>query len=351
MIKKLAIAAAILLLAYLFFWPVPVDPDKFEVEKAPELAGDYLVNSKLHDVRRALEGTCLQCEDVDYDSAGYIYGGTEDGRIIKVREGEEAIVLAETGGRPLGIHFDAERNLIVCDAKKGLLSVSPSGDLKVLVTEHGGRPFKFTDDVDIAADGMIYFSDASDKFDNDHYKHDFIEHRPHGRLLKYDPASGQTEMLMDDLYFANGIALSMEDSFVLVNETSAHRVMRYWLKGGKQGTSDVFIDNLPFYPDGISRGENGIFWIAMMSPRNSLLESLSGSPFIRKVIVRLPQALMPKPKNYSFVLGVNEDGEVIYNLQDPDAKFAQITSIQQYGDTLFLGSLYEPAIGIYILQD
>lgn len=38
-------------------------------------------------------------------------------------------------------------------------------------------------------------------------------------------------MLLKDLYFANGVALSKDESFVLVAETFQYRISRYWLKG------------------------------------------------------------------------------------------------------------------------
>ncbi|MCP4123453.1 MAG: strictosidine synthase family protein [Bacteroidetes bacterium] len=348
--KKLLAAIVILVLLYLLFYPIDVQPEKWTPPKAPELTGIYQQNEMLSSIERNFEGVCLQCEDVAVDSNGFIYGGTEEGAIMKLKPGEQPVVLTETHGRPLGLHLDKENNLIVGDAQKGLLSIDPTGNIEVLVTEHGGMPFLFTDDVDIAADGKIYFSDASHKFNNLDYKLDFIEHGPNGRLLVYNPADGSTELLMDGLYFANGVALSEDDSFVVVNETSDHRVMRYWLKGDHAGKSDIFLDNLPFYPDGISYNEDGIFWVAMMSPRNSLLEGLSKQPFLRKVIARVPPALMPRPQNYSFILGVDRNGKVVYNLQDPKGRFAQITSIQQFGNKLYLGSLMEPAIGIFDLD-
>jgi sugar lactone lactonase YvrE len=347
--KRLLQVLLAVLLLYLFFWPVHIQPERWKAEKRPPMQGIYETNYQLELMNRHFEGICLQCEDVAVDSSGYIYGGTESGIILKLNK-NKADTLANTGGRPLGLHIDGNNNVIVADARKGLLSISPDGHIDLLTDTHEGIPFRFTDDVDIAADGKIYFSDASHKFNIDQYKYDFIERTPNGRLLVYDPADQTTTLLMDSLYFANGVALGRNDEYVLVNETSAHRVRRYWLEGPQKGTSDIFLDNLPFYPDGISYNEHGIFWIAMMSPRNKMLDGLSKFPFIRKVFVRIPPRLMPKPKNYAFVLGVNDAGDVLFNLQHPKGKFAQITSAQQFNGSLYLGSLSEPAIAILELK-
>jgi hypothetical protein len=50
------------------------------------------------------------------------------------------------------------------------------------------------------------------------------------------------------------------------------------------------------------------------------------------------------------LLGFNEQGKVIYNLQDPKGKYDYITSVLQVDNQLYLGSLKEPTLGIYPLD-
>ena len=135
--------------------------------------------------------------------------------------------------------------MIVCDAYKGLLSINPVGEVEVLTDSAEGVPFLFADDLDIASDGKIYFTDASSRWNQANYMLDLMEGRPWGRLLVYDPETKQTSVLMRDMYFANGVALSQNEDFVLINETWRYRIVRYWLKGEKAGTHDLFIENLP----------------------------------------------------------------------------------------------------------
>lgn len=170
------------------------------------------------------------------DDRGRIYGGLIDGRIVRFSPGLRSWeTFADTGGRPLGLDFDQSGNLIVADAFRGLLSVDPGGDIAVLASQAGGVPFGLTDDVDVAADGLIYFTDASWRHSLATYKLDALEHRPHGRLLTHDRDSGTTDVLLDGLHFANGVAVNPSNDFVLVNETWEYRVTRYWLSGPKAG--------------------------------------------------------------------------------------------------------------------
>lgn len=333
-------------LLYLLLWPVPIDPVAWTPPEAPALAGIYEQNTRLTPVERLGDGVGVGAEDVAVDAQGRIYGGMEDGRIMRFQtDGSQPEVFANTGGRPLGLHFDTAGNLIVADAHKGLLAISPDGSIKVLSTEQGGVPFRFTDDVDIATDGTIYFSDASFKFTFEENISDLMEHQPNGRLLAYDPGTRTTRLVLDKLYFANGVAISPDQSFVLVVETGKFRVQRHWLTGPQQGISEIFIENLPGFPDGISSNGEDTFWLALVSPRQPNVEAMLPLPFLRKIVMRLPEALIPAAENYGFVLGLDMEGRVVYNLQDPAAAYAQITSVQEHEGMLYLGSLVEDAIG------
>ena len=344
--KKLLIAGLILLVGYLFAWPVPVDPLAWAPPAPPALDGPYAPNTALAAVERLDLPFGEGPEDIAVDSLGRIYGGLADGRIVRLAaDGSAPEVVAETGGRPLGLAFDSAGVLYVADAFQGLLKLGADGTLTPLATEADGVPFRFTNDLDFGPEGRLYFTDASDTYDQAHYKHDLIENRPHGRLLVYDPVTGQTRVLLDGLYFANGVAVSPEGTFVLVCETARYRVRRYWIAGPQAGTDEIVIDNLPGFPDGISSNGQGVFWLALASPRNRLLDGLAPYPFLRKVIVRLPAFVQPAPQRYAFVLGLDADGQVVHNLQNPTGEpFAIVTSVEQVGDVLYLGSLEEPAL-------
>lgn len=349
----LGLLALILIpILYLLLWPVPINPGTWTPPKMPEMTGDYEPNSKLAATEFLFPEQCLYCEDVAIDSMKNIYGGSEEGDIIRFDSTGKREVIVNTGGRPLGLDIGRDQNLLyVADAEKGLLVVDLSTKkIMELVNANGGRLFKLTDDLEVAEDGKVYFSDASDRFGFDSHTADLIEHQPNGRFLVYDPATNKTKLLLDKLYFANGIAISPEQDFVLINETNRYQTKKYWLKGSKKGTAEIFMENLPGFPDGISQGDDGIFWLALISPRDQGLDDLLPQPFLRKMLLRLPPAMRPAPKRYGFVLGLNRNGKVIYNLQDPAGKFSQITSVQQFGNDLYFGSLGENGIGKYSLN-
>ncbi|MFN9358660.1 MAG: SMP-30/gluconolactonase/LRE family protein [Alphaproteobacteria bacterium] len=108
-----------------------------------------------------------------------------------------------------------------------------------------------------------------------------------GGLYSFSPTSGRIEEKASGLAFANGVALGPDEEYVLVAETAAHRISRIWLKGPKAPGKDVFIENLPGYPDNISYNGRGIFWVALAAPRSKALEDVLPNPFLRMILYRL----------------------------------------------------------------
>lgn len=353
--KFIAVCASIVLLGvlYLLFYPVGIDAAAWTPPPAPKLEGVYAVNQTLAGITRLGAEVIVGSEDVAIGPDGRLYAGTKDGSIYRLPMTGDGPPerFAVTGGRPLGLKFDQRGHLIVADCFRGLLEVAPDGTVAVLSTEAGGKPFKFTDDLDIATDGTIYFTDASWKFGQPEYRLDFLEHRPNGRLLAYDPATKTTRVLLDNLYFANGVAVSPDQQFLVIAETAKYRLLRYWLSGERRGQVEPLIENLPGFPDGVSTGQNGVFWVALFARRNPVLDRLLPQPFWRKMVLRLPQTLQPKPDHYGFVLGVNDRGEVIRNLQDPaPTAFAPVTNAVEHAGRLYLGSLEDKGIGVLALE-
>lgn len=349
--KKRAITAVGLLLAaflaWLLAWPTGMEPMAWTPPPAPPLEGVYAYNEKLKGIQRLASGIGKGPEAVNVDAIGRIYTGYADGRVVMLSaDGASYAEMTDTGGRPLGISFAPGGGLVIADAKKGLLHLGKK--LTELATEADGVPFGFTDDVDNARSGKnVYFTDASHKFGYGEHMKDLLEHGANGRLIEYNVATRQTRVLLSGLHFANGVAVGPDDAYVLVNETAKYRVLRYWLKGEKAGTHEVFIDNLPGFPDNITYNNRGLFWLAIFAPRDALLdELLPGSPYLRTVISKLPAFLQPRPKLHAFALGLNLEGEVVANLQyAADDAFAPITSVREHGPWLYFGSLTYPAIG------
>jgi sugar lactone lactonase YvrE len=291
-------------------------------------------------------------EDIARGPDGYIYAGLADGRIVRVLPVPGAPVehFASTGGRPLGLEFAADGHLIVADCRRGLLSIDSLGQVNLLTDRTSASRIRFANNLDIGRDGSIYFTDSSTR--GDALNKDIWEGRPTGRLLRFDLRTRTTDVLLDHLHFANGVAVSRDGSFVLICETLAYRVRRYWLKGPKAGASDVFLDGLPGFPDNLSCDQSGIFWIALVAPRDPRLDMLAPYPVVRRIAysifsrVGFPSAGRSRGR----LLGVNQEGDILFDCFDDSGGVYATTSAKRFGDQLMVGSLEMDALAIFPLR-
>lgn len=328
--------------------PRPRGPfGRFEPPPAPDLTGPYAENDRLDAGERWEIPDGTGPEDVAFDEEGRAYTGIDDGRILRFPpDGGIPEPVAETGGRPLGIEVDRDGTLVVGDAYRGLLRVDPSsGEITVLVDAVDGRPLRFCNNAAIAADGTIYFSDSSQRWQQHEYRGSFIEHEPTGRLLSHDPQAGTTRVLLEDLYFANGVALSQEEDVVVVAETARYQLTRLWLTGERAGERDLLIDNLPGHPDNVAANGRGVFWIALPNHRDTMVDQvLLPRPSLRKVALRVPERLQPDPEDRGLVVAVDEDGTVVDCLQSRSGDARFLTGVREHDGWLYVGSLEMDAL-------
>ncbi len=359
---KQLLAALGLLLAgavlYLLLWPVPVDPVAWDAPEDLGLVDPFAPDGRLASAHGIRLGDHEGPEDAAVGPGGDIYTTTKDGFILRIDGAGNVSEFAEVGGRALGIETDADGTLVTANAYAGLQRVSTTGEVDVMLSEVDGSRLVYADDLAIGADGTIYFSEASTKFGAEAsagtYEGsllDIMEHGGHGRIIAFNPDTGATSVLLDGLNFANGVAISEDQRFLLIAETGTYRILRYWLEGPEAGSTDVILDNLPGFPDNINNGHDGRFWVGLVAPRNQMLDALSGKPFLRKVVQRLPAALRPRAEPSSHVIAITGDGVVLMNLQDPAARFPSLTGVLETRDALYLTALFGGELPVLSKED
>ncbi len=339
---------------YLLFWPVPIDPKGWNPPVAPPYEGRFAHRNKMSSAEKLWLGKIVGPEATTIKD-GYIYTGLGNGDVVRMQlEGlGEPEVLANTGGHPLGMKFDASGNLIICDAHKGLVCLTPSGEVSVLSDSVDGRKYKVADDLDIAADGKIYFSDISSKWTLEQADYAIMEDNPLGVLVCYDPSTKTSSVALDNMHLSNGVAMGPDDEYVLVNQTLGFCVTRLWLKGPKAGQSEPFVENLPGGPDNITYNGKGTYWVALAFPRFPRLETLASRPFLKKLMLRLPKSLAPVPEffdglnlpAYGLFVGVDMNGNITHFVDAHDGAFGMVTSVLEHEGHLYIGGIAADYIG------
>lgn len=366
---KWLLAVTALVAAYLLFWPTPLDPYAWtppldpgtgpgspfrptQLLRSDDDLAKSVIQTKFGDAGRPVN---FGPEDVAVrPGEGRVYTGIGDGNILSIDPvSGETRFFANTGGRPLGVTFDAAGDtLYVADAKLGLVSVDRAGSVSVLANEADGEPATFADNLDVAGDGTVWFSAPTREHTLAQVTLDVWDSRPTGRLLRYDPQTKTASVKLDNLFYANGVALAQDESFVLVAEFLAFRITRYWLKGEREGTHDVFVDGLPGYPDNITRTPNGNFLVGLSLERLPGLDKARPYPWKVKIIYRLPGFLKPKPQYPGYLLEFDATGRLLrFAADETEDVTAQVTSgaVLSVGDAkrpteVVVGSLLVPSV-------
>jgi sugar lactone lactonase YvrE len=211
--------------------------------------------------------------------------GFSSGAILKISPEGKVEEFLKTDAWVTGIAFDRHNNLIALMNGVGLIRVAPDKHIEILVAiDAEDRPILMGSGLTIAKDGKIYFANISSKntTSSKYLNKLFLELKPTGGVYCYDPQTKLTQTISNGNYFANGLELSEDESFLLLSETSKYRILKYWLKGEKSGTSEVFLDNLAGFPNNISRRSNGNFWVGFTTKRNDQLDDIHPKKGMKK---------------------------------------------------------------------
>lgn len=172
--------------------------------------------------------------------------------------------------------------------------------------------------------------------------------------MKYEPESKQVSVILENLSFANGVALSQNGDYILVVETTKCRILRYWLKTQKAGTLEVFAQ-FPGFPDNIKRSPRGGFWVGIYSRQDKLSRWVLSHPWIGKSLLKLPLLDITKAYLYlakikgskGLAMRVSEEGKVVEIVEDHKRRRSSVSEVEERDGTLWVGSVDAPFVAKY----
>ncbi|XP_060072783.1 adipocyte plasma membrane-associated protein-like [Ylistrum balloti] len=365
---------------YVSLIPSPIRPNLYIYPKPlPALEGTLQKNNLLQRAKKLFEGQLLGPESITAGKNGTLYTGAQDGRILAFNN-THIWTIARTGqnvpgcgsfelepicGRPKGLKMNREGDLLVLDAYFGLLKVNVStGQMEMLLSSEtgiNGEPFFFLNSLDISQSGLVYFTDSTTRWGRRHYRYEVMEVNALGRLIEYNPETKVARQLLGNLYLANGIALSQDESFLVISEMSVCRLSRLYLKGPKTGQMDIFSDNLPGYPDNIKINNHGNFYVGLGAVRyegvskiGPFLDLVGPYPGIKNFIAKVTPLFLfdifvPR---HAIVLEISPDGKIIRSLHDPTGQVTSaVGEAYQHQGYLYLAHFKSTFIGQIDIRD
>ncbi|EMO45917.1 SMP-30/gluconolactonase/LRE family protein [Leptospira santarosai] len=274
------------------------------------------------------------------DTSGFIYTGTEDRKIVRIRTNEKVETFAILEGRPLGMVFDPYGNLLVCVEEVGIVEIRKDGSQRILISKlPDGSPLRFPHGIDVTKNGKIYFTVSSRSHS---FQESFLEElssKSDGMILTADKNSGSLVILNESLFYPTGIAVSSNEQFLLVSEPFRHRISSVPLSGQKKGVEKFFLTNIPGLPALIT-GNSGSFWIGIPYFRNQVLDRIQEYPEIKNLLTGLPNFLFARNTPRGLVFELNDFGDITANYQDiSDSSVTGITSVLKHAGNIYLVSL------------
>ncbi|CAI4228327.1 unnamed protein product [Auanema sp. JU1783] len=357
----LSVVAA-LLLTHLFV-KSPIDAVSFTMPDPPDLIDDVrLAQSEIH-----LNDQIYGPESIAvHPTTGKIYTGLKTGLICEIEmvKNKAKIVRGlkltsldgcdggyhnmEKCGRPLGMRFNKDDELIVVDAYLGVFAIDWTKEKVHKILSGGAQleevdqpPVRYLNDLDFLPDGRIVLTESSTKFDDKDFLWDLFEHRPNGRVLLLNPKNGAISLLADNLYFPNGVQVWRGK--VIVAEMGMARIVKI---SPSSGDVTVLIDNLAGYPDSVRKSADGKLWIPLAAPRTSQDNWLNERARLREIMTKVlsPQALQLVVDQFTPAIAVvhkfdPENGKILDTLMDKSQKIVSISSVVEDLDgNLLFGS-------------
>ena len=336
-----------------------LNPLVYKPDTAPIFEGPTELNNKLQHSKKINLNGWYGPEDILFDSLGNIYTGVHnedfsDGCILKIDKNGKVEVYYDSDSWVAGLHFDDQNNLIALSHKQGLISINSTKEVTVLaVSDEHCKPFLIPNGLDIAEDGMIYFSNTShiSPYNIKYGRKIIMEMRPLGGLYSYNPLTKKVKTLISETYFANGVVISKNQNYLLMVETTKYRVVKYWLKGAKKGQTEIFIDNLPGFPNGVSIREDGSYWLGFSTKRNGALDKIHPKTGLKKIVYGLPEFMQPKADLFGMVLHLSKDGKILSAFYYTDGIIVpEAGAVKEYNGYLYIGGDVIPYIVKYNLN-
>lgn len=370
--KFLALSASIIVLSGIFLKNSRLNCNYLELDPSPEFSGNLAPNQKLAKAVYLAKGKVSGPETLEVSKDGLIYTGLSNGEVVSVDLEGNVKKIALIGdlkdesicklgdfdpqcGRPMGLRL-RQNFIYVADAYYGIVKIDITNGKKTTVISSkdkrfGSKPMKFTNDLDIDDNGVIYFIDTSHTRSLGEVLEEHIEAHPRGRLYSFNEKTNELQLLLNDLYFPNGIQLTPSHDALLINENTKARIIKYHLTGSKKGKHEVFAV-LPGFSDSIRLTPQQTLLVPFGIPRVSLLYSLldllGRVPVLRNLLgVIDPMTIFKLSPKYGLLVEYDLKGNILRSWHDPRGEVVESTSSAVLiGNKVYIGSLFADYIAV-----
>jgi len=239
-------------------------PDEFRRKERTEWA----------DANRPGAPTDCFIEGPSFDAEGNLYiVDIPFGRIFRISPDRKWSLIAEYDGWPNGLKISRDGRILVADYKHGLMELDArAGRMRKLLTSRNSESFKGCNDLHLAGNGDIYFTDQGQTG----------LHDPTGRVYRLK-TDGRLDCLINTGISPNGLVLDPEEAVLFVAMTRDNAVWRMpFMRDGSVSKVGRFCSMFgPGGPDGITMDKSGRLFVSHVSLGHVFVFAPSGELIAR----------------------------------------------------------------------
>ncbi|MBR31770.1 MAG: SMP-30/gluconolaconase/LRE-like region [Spirochaetaceae bacterium] len=243
-------------------------------------------------------------------------------------------------------------------SQETIYSVDASEPVKVAeLDDSNSRPFSLCNDLAVSRDGkQVYLTEPFSRADaamGSGAVPEAIGLYPHGRIWIYNRSEKTVQSVIEGFTFADGILLEEKNGSVIsivFTETTKFRMIRAFIGGERAGESEVLQENLPGLADGLERDNQGRIWTGLIKKRSGLINFVHGNPWIKPLLLGLPQAILPVSKDTGLMVFDASGREVLHYSMHDGSRIRDISVAVPHGDRVYLPSFKKDSRGLYSLK-
>lgn len=204
------------------------------------------------------------------------------GRLFRITPDGAVSVGAEYDGYPNGMKFLSDGTALIADLKNGLMKFDPArGTVEPHVTRRLLEPFRGCNDLCVAKNGDVYFTDQAQSSLAD----------PYGKVFCLRADSGRLEVVLANIPSPNGLVLNKAENALYLAVTRANQIWKVNFNAdGSTGKVGTFIQLSGGHgPDGITIDENDGLAICHVGMGSVWLFDAWGEPTLR---IKSPEGRM-----------------------------------------------------------
>ena len=189
-----------------------------------------------------------------------LFSDIPNDRVLRYDEITGHVVEVATGvGFTNGRTIDAESRFVTCEhGHRRVTRTEHDGSVTVLADSYRGQRLNSPNDVVVAGDGAIWFTDPTYGIMTDYEGHAATEEIGSRNVYRLDP-SGGLAVVADDFSQPNGLAFSADFTRLYVVDSEEHHVRVFSVDGAGLSGGEVFAADPDGY-DGIRFDTRGRLW-------------------------------------------------------------------------------------------